>query len=79
MIELMIVLVIAAILAVVAYKFYVSYVGSAQNSHAKATMLETTQPMPPHYVAHSKYRGQPSVLLLGVRTRSSSTVADQSA
>lgn len=54
-IELMIALVISAVLAVIGYNIYTSYVVKAQRSTAKSKLLEVAQHMERYYSAHNHY------------------------
>jgi len=55
LIELMIALVIAGVLALIAYNTYTSYVMRAQRSTAKSKLLEVAQHMERYYSAHNHY------------------------
>ena len=54
-IELMIVLVITAVLAVIAYNVYTSYGVKAQRSTARSKLLEVAQHMERYYSANNHY------------------------
>lgn len=55
LLEVMVVLVISAILSLIAYNVYSSYVRRAQRSNARARLMETAQYMERYYTAHNHY------------------------